>query len=94
MLEVDIRIPNDWNETKYRSNTNLSPREFYDEFAPLFVTSEIPFDCIRARMQEYAKKNGLSQSPRTLLVGGLRAKKNITFLSAGKMVLEQMTLMG
>ena len=28
MLEVDIRIPNDWNETKYKPDTNLSPREY------------------------------------------------------------------
>ena len=89
MLEVDIRIPKDWNETKYKPNTSLSPREFYDEMAPLFVTSEIPFEHIGDHMQKYAEKHGVSKTPRTLLLGGLRAKKLLLFSPLVKWYIEQ-----
>ena len=89
MLEVDIRIPNDWNETKYQPHTNLSPREYYDEFAPLFVTAELPFSCLGTHMTDYAIKHNLPQTPRTLLVEGLRVKTLILFSPLVKWYIEE-----
>ena len=43
--------------------------------APIFTTTNVPFEVIGEHMRRYAKDNGLSQKPRTLLVGGLRAEK-------------------
>ena len=42
--------------------------------SPLFLTTEIPFSCIGKHMQDHAKAFHLSEKPRKLLVGGLRAK--------------------
>lgn len=79
LLEVDIQIPNSWDEVKYKPNTTLSPRDWFDEMAPLFVTTEVPYQSIGKHMKEHVKTHGLSQSSRTLLVAGLKAKKLLLF---------------
>ena len=78
-LEVDIQIPDTWDQVKYIPQTNLSPRDYFDEMASIFCTSEIPFQCIGKHMTEHARNHKLSKSPRSLLVGGLRAKKILLF---------------
>ena len=83
MLEVDILIPND------NPDTDLSPREYYDEFAPLFVTAELPFSCSGTYMTDYTIKHNLSQTPRTLLVGGLRVQKLLLFSPLVKWYIEE-----
>ena len=59
LLEVDIAIPYRWEETQFKPKTNLSPRDYFDEMAPIFVTSEIPYECIGEHMKEYAEKQNL-----------------------------------
>ena len=88
-LEVDIRIPNNWEETQFKPKTDLSPRDWFDEMAPLFVTSEIPYESIGSHMRRYVRKQKLSKAPRTLLVGGLRAKKLLLFSPLLKWYIEQ-----
>lgn len=43
--------------------------------APLFCTSDIPFEAIGPYMQQHVRENGLSEKPRRLLVGGMKARK-------------------
>ena len=50
-LEVDIQIPDKWDDVKYKPKTDLCPRDFYDKFAPIFVTCDIPFESIGEHMK-------------------------------------------
>ncbi len=71
--QVDISIPETWfDEFKHRK---LEPKEFFGEMAPLFLTTEVQFEDIGEHMQQHIIDHGLSQKPRKLLVGGLRAEK-------------------
>ncbi len=72
-LEVDVSIPETWSdEFKHRT---MSPKEYFGEMSPLFVTASVEFDSIGPHMQNHVREHGLSTKPRKLLVGGLRAKK-------------------
>ena len=62
MLEVDIEVPDHLHEK-------------FAEMSPLFHTVDIPFEDIGEHMQKYVKDNLLSQQPRNLLVGGMKAEK-------------------
>ena len=73
-VELDIEIPDSWQDVNYKPITDLSPYEYYKEMSSLFLTTEIPFSCIGKHMQDHAKAFNLSEKPRKLLVGGLRAK--------------------
>ena len=43
--------------------------------SPLFCNVEVPFESIGEHMQDYIRKYQISEKPRQLLVGGMRAKK-------------------
>lgn len=43
--------------------------------APIFCTVNNPFDIIGRHMQEHVTSNNLSEKPRLLLIGGMRARK-------------------
>ena len=70
-VECDITVPQKW-ATDLDSFSHLSPQGMYSEMSPIFVTSEVPFE---AHMQKYASRMQLGKKPRTLLVGGMRAKQ-------------------
>lgn len=53
----------------------LSPQECFSEMSPIICTSDIPFETIGQHMQSHAKRCGLGDKPRRLLVGGMRARK-------------------
>ncbi len=73
MLQVDISTPTgEWPPGKERDQ---SPESYFHEMPPIYCTTKVPFEAIGPHMQEHAKKYNLSQKPRTLLVGGLKAKK-------------------
>ena len=72
MVEVDISIPSSW-EGEFKKD--LSPYEYFSEMSPLFCTTLVEFKDIGEHMQEHIKKFNLSQKPRKLLVGGMKAKK-------------------
>ena len=61
-VEVDIEVPD-------------SLKEKFSEFAPLFVTCEIPMTCevIGEHMYKYVEEQHLSLKPRKQLVAGLKA---------------------
>lgn len=72
MIECDLHVPDKWEGDFTHT---LSPKQYYEEMSPLFCSSDIPFDIIGDHMQAYAKKKGLSEKPRRLLVGGMKAKQ-------------------
>ncbi|MES9906421.1 MAG: hypothetical protein ABW168_27535 [Sedimenticola sp.] len=74
-VEVDIRVPDSWDEVDHSPDTDLSPYDYFREMSPIFCSSEIPFDEIGPLMQEYVKSHNLSKEPRTLLVGAMAAEK-------------------
>ena len=74
MVEVDIRVPEQW-QSPPPHNTQLSPAEYFSEMSPLFCTTDVPFECIGEHMQTYVREHGLSERPRRLLVGGMKAEK-------------------
>ena len=76
MLEVDIEVPKSW-KSSHKSKSELDPTTYFSEMSPLFCTTEIPFNVIGSHMLEHAQKCSLSEKPRTLLVGGMRAQKII-----------------
>ena len=63
-VEVDIEVPD-------------SLKEKLSEFAPLFVTCEIPMTCevIGEHMYKYVEEQHLSLKPRKQLVAGLKARQ-------------------
>ncbi len=73
MMEIDLRVPDEWSG-KFKNRTE-TPYEYFSEMSPIFCTTEIPFEAIGNHMQEHVIKHNLSKKPRTLLVGGMKAKK-------------------
>ena len=73
-IECDIGVPesNDWPEiVRQRVDFQerfapFTPREYFAEMAPLFVTSEIPMESIGEHMQQHAEAYNLGQKPRKL----------------------------
>lgn len=72
MIEVDICVPDEWPS---HFQSQLQPYDYFEEMAPLFCTSDIPFEAIGPHMQQHVRENGLSEKPRRLLVGGMKARK-------------------
>ena len=73
MVEVDIRVPDQW--PAHFSNPTMTPYEYFQEMSPLFCTTDVPLEVIGSHMQEHVDRFGLSQKPRRLLVGGMKAKQ-------------------
>ena len=73
MVEVDIQVPEQW-PTCYQ-HTTLSPYDYFKEMSPLFCTTDIPVDDIGEHMQAHIRKYQLSDKPRRLLVGGMKARQ-------------------
>lgn len=73
MVECDIRVPDTW--PAHFSHSTMTPYEYFSEMSPLFCTTDIPFDVIGHHMQDHAKRFNLSEKPRRLLVGGMRARQ-------------------
>ncbi|KAJ8307835.1 hypothetical protein KUTeg_014618 [Tegillarca granosa] len=73
MVEVDISVPDQW--PVHFSHPTLTPYQYFAEMSPLFCTTEVPFEAIGQHMQQHVQNYNLSQKPRKLLVGGIRARK-------------------
>ena len=73
MVEVDIEVPQEWPH--YFKHPTMSPYDYFQEMSPLFCTTEIPFDAIGEHMQAHILEYHLSDSPRRLLVGGMKARQ-------------------
>ena len=73
MVEVDIQVPEQW--PLYFQHPTLTPYQYLEEMSPLFCTTEIPFDTIGEHMQAHIREHKLSDQPRRLLVGGIKARQ-------------------
>ena len=61
-VECDIHVPDELFS-------------LFSEYSPLFANTNVPFDKIGKHMQEHVLRFDLSQKPRRLLVGGMKAEK-------------------
>ena len=73
LVQVDIQVPDSWDDVNFKPDTNLSPYEYFSEMSPLFCNTDVSIDSIGEYMQNYIDKNNLSTKPRRLLVGGMKA---------------------
>ena len=73
MVEVDIEVPEQWPH--YFRHPTLTPYDYFREMSPLFCTTDIAFDDIGEHMQAHIWEHRLSDKPRRLLVGGMKARQ-------------------
>jgi hypothetical protein len=73
MVEVDISVPEQW--PSYFQHPSMTPYEYFQEMSPLFCSTEVPFEIIGEHMQDHVRRFNLSEKPRRLLVGGMRARQ-------------------
>ena len=73
MVECDIRVPDEW--PSYFRHPTMTPYQYFEEMSPLFCTTDVPFDLIGEHMQDHVRRSELSEKPRRLLVGGMRARQ-------------------
>lgn len=72
MIECNLHVPHKWQDD---FRPDLPPKKYFEEMAPLFCMTDVPFEAIREHMQTYARAHWLSEKPRRLLVGGTKAEK-------------------
>ena len=100
-VECDIAVPERW-EGQFRSA--LSPQEYFSEMCPLFGNVDIPFESIGDHMQNFVRREQLSNylkkgknessfnftvpKPRRLLAGVMKATKILLSTSLLKWYLE------
>lgn len=71
-LLVDLECPTEWDEN-FRSDIPAS--DYYGEFNPIWMTTNVPFEHWGQHMQSFALQAGISLRPRKLLVGGTRGER-------------------
>ena len=75
IVEVDIRVPDKWNDGDGGFISEMPPFEYFKEFSPVFCTTDVPSGVIGDHMLEYAIKENIPLTDRRLLVGGMKARK-------------------
>ncbi len=73
-VEVDISVPDSWDQVNFKPTTQLTPYEYFEEMSPLFCTTQVDIDSVGTHMQDHVRECKLSTKPRTLLVGGMKAE--------------------
>lgn len=73
MLQIDIEMPERWRDDPPH-NTHLQPAEYFGEISTLFCKVEVSFEAICEYMQKHITENGLSEKPRRVFVGGMKAR--------------------
>ena len=74
MVECDIEVPEEWS-AEFRDKMPMPPRQYFEEMCPLFCNTDVGFDDIGRHMQAHVWEYQLSDAPRRLLVGGLKARQ-------------------
>ncbi|MES9994350.1 MAG: hypothetical protein ABW098_20565, partial [Candidatus Thiodiazotropha sp.] len=74
MVEVDIQVPDEWPGYSLIRPT-MTPYEYFQEMSPLFCNTEVTFDDMGQHMQAHIWEYHLSDKPRRLLVGGMKAQQ-------------------
>ena len=62
--------------------------QYFEEMCPLFCTTDVSFNIIGQYMQQHVRKFQLSEKPRRLLVGGMRAYQILLAIELLKWYLE------
>jgi hypothetical protein len=65
-------VPDKWNGNLTSTESQF---DYFNDFAPLFVTTEIPFEEFGDVMQNHVHQFNLGTHPRKLLISGLKAKR-------------------
>ncbi|CAC5392373.1 unnamed protein product [Mytilus coruscus] len=73
MVECDIRVPDVW--PSYFQHPTMTPFEYLEDMSPLFCSTDVPFDIIGEHMLDHVRRFELSEKPRRLLIGGMRARQ-------------------
>jgi hypothetical protein len=73
VVECDIRVLDEW--PTYFRHPSMTPYQYFEEISPLLCTTDVPFEIIGDHMQEHVRRSELSEKPRRLLVGGMRARQ-------------------
>jgi hypothetical protein len=68
-----IRVLDEW--PTYFRHPSMTPYQYFEEISPLLCTTDVPFEIIGDHMQEHVRRSELSEKPRRLLVGGMRARQ-------------------
>ena len=74
LIEVDIKVPEEWPEGKAPAN-GMTPYEYFSEMSPIFCNADVPFTEWGPTMQHYSEQAGHSSDSRRLLIGGMSGKK-------------------
>ena len=62
--------------TTHQNNSEHSPTyDYFSEMSPIFCTTEVPYSHFGEHMQNFVEEYNLTKRSRTLLVGGMAAKK-------------------
>ncbi len=72
MVECDIEVPEFWPSGYERE---MSPREYFSEMSLIFSNTKVKMEDMSPSMREHVLEEGLSEKPRRLLVGGMKAEK-------------------
>ncbi len=72
MVECDIEVPETWPAG---CEKQMSPREYFSEMSPIFCNTYVKMEDMSPSMREHVREEGLSEKPRQLLVGGMKAEK-------------------
>lgn len=73
MVECDIRVPDQW--PSHFNHSSMTPYQYFEEMCPLFCTTNVSFDVIGEHMQQHARRFDLSEKPRRLLIGDMKARQ-------------------
>jgi hypothetical protein len=68
LVEKDLGLPECWDK-------EVSPKDFFEEMPPIFMTTLVPFEDFGEHMQDHVKQHKLPENPRKALVNGFRGAK-------------------
>ena len=54
-LEDSLEVPDMFEKSMYKPETNLTSNQYLSKFSPIFCISEVPFECIGEHMQNFVK---------------------------------------
>jgi hypothetical protein len=88
IIEVDLEVPEKYPHYTTKANKNMSPKEYFSEFCPIFTNSEITFEDYSPHMQEFCKERGITPPKKRLLLSGMSGERILLTNSLLKWYLE------
>jgi hypothetical protein len=75
MVECDIKVPDE--RPSYFRHPTVTPYQYFEEMSPLFCATDVSFEIIGDHIQEHVRRFELSEKPRRLFIGGMRARQKL-----------------